>query len=86
MTTWSAIGLAVHRTVYDTDGVHRDRTDVVVPFWLLTLAAAALAANQLVSAVRRHRRRAAQGACRHCGCDLRATPERCPECGTIRKR
>jgi hypothetical protein len=53
-----------------------------LPYWLLTLTTAALPAGRLLAHLRR-RRRAARNTCATCGYDLRATPDRCPECGTI---
>jgi hypothetical protein len=52
---------------------------LVVTHWFAALAFAALPAYRLA---RSFRHRAPPGHCRRCGYDLRATPERCPECGT----
>jgi hypothetical protein len=55
---------------------------IAMPLWFgaVLLAIAPLAKlHSLISAARRKR----SGLCRICGYDLRATPDRCPECGTI---
>jgi hypothetical protein len=49
--------------------------------WLLTCLAGALPLARLASAVWRSRD-AKAGHCRRCGYDLRATPDRCTECGS----
>ena len=56
-------------------------TFVEVPFWALLMTLAAVPATWIRTYRNRRHRRAA-GHCPSCGYDLRATPERCPECGT----
>lgn len=53
------------------------------PHWSLVLLFAVLPALWLRSFIR-SRRRNRIGLCLVCGYDLRATPDRCPECGTAR--
>jgi hypothetical protein len=45
-----------------------------------------LLALRVPGAVARHktRRRLERGQCGRCGYDLRGSPDRCPECGTVR--
>jgi hypothetical protein len=82
---WRAARLAYHDDVAVL-GVFRARV-WIVPFWM---PVAGMAILPLVWAIglrklRRQRRKAA-GLCEDCGYDLRGSPERCPECGTIPAR
>jgi hypothetical protein len=53
-----------------------DRTVVHVPAWVPLLLLAVLPLSRLA-----RMRKGRSGVCPACGYDLRATPERCPECG-----
>jgi hypothetical protein len=55
---------------------------VVVPHWFPMILFATLPLTRLGRFIRRRRRKVA-GRCAKCGYDLRATPDRCPECGAI---
>jgi hypothetical protein len=66
---------------HDGDSVS-ERRGISLPCWLLALAAGAWPLTSVALLARRRRRlRRRPGCCRRCGYDLRATPDRCPECG-----
>jgi hypothetical protein len=55
-----------------------------VPLWLVVFCTAFGPSCWLALKVeRRGQSHRLKGLCSNCGYDLRATPERCPECGTI---
>jgi hypothetical protein len=61
------------------------RSDFNVPYWVVAVLAGVFPLLSIKVAIRwlRSRRHARAGCCRNCGYDLRATPDRCPECGTV---
>ena len=60
--------------------------EVDVPWWLFLLVASLLPLWWVDSFRRLRRYRRRNGLCARCGYDLRATPDRCPECGTIPRK
>ena len=55
-----------------------------IPLW--TFAVSSGVPLAIVVAIRaRQKRRRATGQCANCGYDLRGSPDRCPECGTVPK-
>jgi hypothetical protein len=58
---------------------------VSAQYWVVALVLGALPCWWVIgwAIARRASRRSNMGHCLICGYDLRATPERCPECGTV---
>jgi hypothetical protein len=68
------------------DIVFRSYIIALHPLWVgLCGAVCTLPAAIRIKRVRIARRRRAAGLCTHCGYDLRESPERCPECGSLQK-
>jgi hypothetical protein len=82
--TWHGFAwrVACHRD--DSGNYVTSYSALTIPHWFIVLTTAAIPATQLYRVVRRfHGKRSNGMRCRHCGYDCRATPNRCPECGTV---
>jgi hypothetical protein len=77
---WRLLGFDLHNYV-STGPYGQVIRDIAVPYWSLCLITLA-APVQWFRTRRKAGTRRPGGLCPTCGYDLRATPERCPECGT----
>jgi hypothetical protein len=83
---WERLGFKYHRTLCGVFGsivvpMQLDEfTFVTLPYWFLALLTATPVVLKWRS-LSRLRRRRRLGLCLRCGYDLRASPQRCPECG-----
>jgi hypothetical protein len=65
-----------------TSGITYDYRLLTIPLWPLVLLVVVPTVMPIARVTRRNRR-LRLGLCLHCGFDLRATPDRCPECGCV---
>jgi hypothetical protein len=80
-TFWRRLGFMVELEYDrpDVEGIY-SWPRAFIPNWFVMLISAILPAWWLIQA-RRWRKR--KGMCPQCGYDMRATPQRCPECGMV---
>jgi hypothetical protein len=89
-SVWNRMGFGIVREPLHYDPFSSDRYQYSfehghVPYWFLLLVLFGAGSPPLVGLYRRRRqaRRARSNRCIACGYDLRASPDRCPECGTV---
>jgi hypothetical protein len=78
---WDRNLLGFRTKVYDDGGWHWTRF-TAIPYWAVILSTIVLPCLSLTESIR-NKRLVLAGCCPVCGYDLRATPNRCPECGTV---
>jgi hypothetical protein len=73
---------SVHLHCAARPGLGWELRSVTIPLWMPLVLSGVAPAVLFATRARARRRRLASGFCTRCGYDLRATPGRCPECGT----
>ena len=71
---------------FATEWVPRFGRVIVIPLWIPTLLFASLFVVLYLPPLHRRRKRKKLGLCLKCGYDVRASRDRCPECGTTIER
>lgn len=96
-TPWPMAAYLIHRigpAQYETTtdphgyfGAPLKQLCILLPYWLIAILFAFFPALYLAARIaNKRRRRLKAGQCPACGYDLRATPDRCPECGATPTR
>jgi hypothetical protein len=73
----------LHRDYPRADGGLEAYRALVLPYWMILTIFGALPLTRVAKLLGRVRRRRGSGHCPTCNYDLRATPDRCPECGAV---
>lgn len=76
------LGFRLYHWHYPIEHITSDFRAVSVPLWWVVVLTSIFPVLWIASH-RRRRRFERIRLCRRCGYDLRATPGRCPECGTV---